>query len=102
MKRFLTQIGKLFTAESDDLPKAPEPDAASRLEATLAARRRSALIAQQKAAESEPAEDSIPFVGNSEPEEGSFGTRVEDMGPGKTVLRTSYLIDPAGRDESLS
>jgi hypothetical protein len=58
-------------------------------------RHRSNLIAQGRPAESKPV-DASDIDSHT-----VLGTRIEDIGPGKTILHSSYLLTPSD-DEQLT
>ena len=95
MKRLFTQFGRLLGKDNPSAQEYPRSRSSARI-VQIPPRHRSNLLTQAPQAESDPV-----GVDDAEPE-AAFVSGIEEIGPGKTVLRSSYLLDPRNVDPSLT
>jgi len=96
MKRLFTQLGRLLGKDSPSAQDLPRSRSSARIVQIPPSRHRSNLLSQAPQAENDPVD-----VDDAEPQ-AAFVSSVEEIGPGKTVLRSSYLLDPRNVDPSLT
>lgn len=99
MNRLISHLGKLFSLQPASTPEELKPAPTVRAVRLAQARHRSTLLAERDAAESQAGEVQAGETDEYD-DDSELGFRIEDIGPGKTVLPSRFLLHV--KDDSLS